>query len=303
MGPGLPLAHSQEYSANDDSLLQTPSDIEKLIVVQATSTTQKSFVLRLGRGENIIPGVRALFSTEKISIVGECLEASREYSLWKPWEPLANIPFKKGQIITYNNNLDSVWNKIPELKETLEEKRTALLFIPPPYWILRYSVARTMQESTTETDAEATPERRSQQMEVIYNKHLYRKLDWGFGGRYDQETAILKSPNLIIPTNRYFLIGEITFNFDKISKTMNNMYAAVGTGFGYSNTKVDSAVSTGYSLLFPVVRLGFLTNLHNNWSLLTEFVGEAIGSTEKFSGGDVQKTNIINAKFALGLRF
>ena len=84
---------------------------------------------------------------------------------------------------------------------------------------------------------------------------------------------------------------------------MNNLYAAVGAGYGYSNTKVDSAVSTGYSLLFPLVRIGFLTNLHKNWCLLTEIVGEAIGSTEKFQGGDVQKTNIINAKITLGLRF
>lgn len=295
--------YSQAYDSGDDSLLQTPSDIEKLIVVQATSTTQKTFVLRLGRGENITPGVRALFSTEKVSVVGECIEASREYSMWRPWEPLANIPFKKGQIITYNNNLDSIWYKIPELKDTLEEKKKALLLVPEPYWIARYSVAKTMQESTTETDAEATPDRKSQQTEVTYNRHLYRRLDWGFGGRYDQETATLDSPNLVIPTTRYFLVGEVAFHFDKLKKTMNNLYATIGAGYGISNTKVDSAVSTGFSLLFPVVRVGFLTNLHNNWALLTEVVGEAIGSTEKFSDGDVQKTNIINAKISIGLRF
>lgn len=302
-----PTSFSAQIDGGDDAVLKTASDLEKLIVVQAISTTQKTFVLRLGRAENITPGVRALFSTEKVSVVGECIEASREYSLWKPWEPLANIPFKKGQIITYNNNLDSIWYKIPELKDTLEEKKQALLMVPEPYWIFRYSVAKTFQQSTTETDAELGPDRKAQQMELTYNKHLYRRLDWGFGVRYDQETATIKetssSPNLTIPSNRYYLIGEVTFNFDKLKKTMNNMYAGIGTGIGYSTTKVDSAISTGTAILFPLVRVGFLTNLKNNWSLLTEVVGEAIGTREKFSGGDVQTTNIMNAKITIGLRF
>ncbi len=296
-------ARAQGIRPSDDAVLQTASDYEKLMVVQTVSTTQRTFVLRLGMQDGVTVGRRALFSTDKVSIVGECIQSSREYSLWKPWEPQANIPFRKGQIITYNNNLDSVWTKIPELQETLEEKKRQLLYIPEPYWALRFSLGKSLSESTTDTSAEQTPSRTSTQFEAVYNKHLYRKLDWGIGARFDKESGELEEGNVTLQSNRYMVYGEISFHFDPSEKTLNHLYAAAGMGMGMSNTKIDDAVSTGTSLLMPVVRVGFMTALSRNYNMLTEVVAESIASKEKFADGTQQNAQMINAKVAIGLRF
>lgn len=294
---------AQEQFQGDDSLLHSETDLERLIVVQAVSNSARTFALHMGMQDGITPGARHLFSTDKISLVGECVQASREYSLWQPWDQNAAVPFKKGQIITYNNNIDSVWTKVPELQDKLDDKKQQLLWRPKPYWAFRFAVGKTMAESTTDTDANATPERTVSQLEGMYNRNLYRRLDWGLGVRYDKESAKLDEGNIVIPTTRYLGMFEISFHFDPLKKTINHLYSAAGIGAGISNTQIDDDTSSGTCFVLPSIRFGFMTSISQNYALLTEAIIEAISSKEKFADGTVQTTNLANAKVSIGIRF
>ena len=109
--------------------------------------------------------------------------------------------------------------------------------------------------------------------------------------------------SLNIPSVRYLAIAEFTYRFKYINNTENYWYAAISTGFGTSGTTVDNTVLTGNAALIPAFRIGLKTNLSKKRAFLIEAVAESIAVQEEFKDGREQRTNIINTKLAVGLKF
>lgn len=297
-------AVGQVEFAADDNIHEHLQGQENLIVIQTVSNTQKTFVIQRGRSNGITPLQKGLFSTDKVSLVARVLEASRYFSLWEVSDPNAIIPFQKGQFVVYNNSLDPIWTKIPELRETLKRRilvkkkrdRTS-------YWTVRGSFSTAVSESISETPTGITEKRNGFHTELVRMMPWQKRLDWGVGLRYDTETARIAEPELIIPTTRFYALLDITYSLSPPTDRADFWYTSLVIGLGRSSTTVDDAVSTGTSTILPGVRIGYKTHVGAGYSLLVEGQVEAVNQTEEFRDGTEQQTQLVNLKANIGLRF
>lgn len=294
-----------EMSADFDASMavKTVDGLEELVIVQTVSSSKASFVVRKGARQGVSVGQKALFSTEKVSILCKAIEVTREYSLWQVSDPKMQVPFTKRQYIVFNTSLETIWQKIPHLKEELNRRVAQIKIKPVPYWTLRGGSHRGLYTTVSETGSQASTDRQGLQLEVAYNSKLIETVDYAIGLRMDNETSTQESPNLTIPTIRYFLTGELTYNFPNFKNTSNHFYSGAGGGIGISQTTVDESKSAGTCFLGPIFRLGLLTKLSDKYGLMVEGSVESISQNEVFADGSRQTSNMVNARLSVGLRF
>ena len=108
---------------------------ERLIVIQTISSSKKTMIVRLGRAQQIRPGMKALFSTDKVSLLMTAKEAGRYNSLWEIDDFGAVIPFEKGEFVVFNNSTESLFDQIPSLKKRLQSEIKRRNYIPKPFWV------------------------------------------------------------------------------------------------------------------------------------------------------------------------
>lgn len=288
---------------SEEKIIKSMIGDDQLVVIQSISLSRRTFVIRRGAKDQVSINQQSLFSNEKISIACQAIEVSRSFSLWKVIEDHAVIPFNKRDYIIFNNSTDGVWMKIPAVKKRIEQKMARSKIKAIPYWTIRGALSNAYSESVNNTAKSNSNSRRAYQGEVHYNFNVMKKVDMSIGARFDYEVASLVSPSIIIPTNRAFLTGELSYHFPNFQKTQNHIYTAIGLGVGYSKTTVDQTVSTGLALINPALRLGLLTKMSTNYSLIIEGIIESISMHESFADNTEQNTNINNFKFAIGLKF
>ena len=277
---------------------------EKLIVIQTVSESKKTMVVRLGRANQIRPGMKALFSTDKVSLLMSAVEAGRNNSLWKLDDTATRIPFERGEFVVFNNSTESLFDQIPSLKKRLLAEIRRRNYIPKPYWVLRGNGTYGVYESTSDITTNRVETRIGTQFELT-NYHFFdRRIDWGWGLRGDIELAVLeKEPRLKIPTTRFLFMGEFLYHFPFLKTEISHFYAGLGVGLGPSITKVSDAISTGYAVSIPVMRLGLQTKISKDYTLLSEIIAEGVSMQESFDDGTEQTTNIANIKLSLGFKF
>lgn len=281
---------------------------EELIVVQAVSTSRQTFVINRGLRHGVNTSMEALFSTKDLSLMARVVEATRDFSMWRINEKRAVFPFEKEQIVTYNQAGTNIWNEIPEVREKLQQALTDAEVFRSIYGAqhsisARLGLTSTFYESVSETDSERKPSRGGFQVEAIYHYRWREKMELGAGLRFDKEDAVIDDPPLTIPSQRYFLLAEFTYHFDRFEKTQNNLYATVGAGIGRSQTTVNDSVSTGLATVLPYVKFGYLAQKSPKFAWFVESSIEAISTNESFLDTKEQTTNLVNAKIGGGLRF
>lgn len=281
---------------------------EELVVIQAVSSSKKTFVLNRGAKDGIARYSESLFSSPDVSLAARAIEVSREHSLWELNDKNATFPFLKDQIVTFNQNRASVWNEIPDVREQIEGiSRSQQMFeryYGPRHAInARMSLSNTFYESISETDSERAPSRGGLSLEGLYLFRLNERIEFGGGMRIDREDAVIEDPDLTIPSTRLFAIAEISYHFAQGRESGNNWYTTVGAGIGRSQTEVDEAVSTGLATLLPYVRVGYLFRRGQRMAFQIESSIEAISTQESFIDTKEQTTNLVNAKVGLGIRF
>ena len=295
---------AQVNSNLDSSMrLNTVSGEEELVIIQTVSASRATFVIRKGAREGAVLHQKALFSTDKVSILCKAIEVTSEYSLWQVADPKMQVPFQKRQFVVLNTSLETIWQKIPHLKEELTKRVAQAKAKPVPYWIVRAGSSRGVYASVSETGSQTSTERVGLQFDGSYNSKLLESVDYSLGLRMDNETSKQESPNLVVSTVRYFVTAELTYNFPDFTNTSNHFYSSAGGGIGTSETSVADAKSAGTAFLGPVFRFGLRTKLSEKYSLLVEGAAEAISMNETFADGTRQTTNIVNGKFSVGFRF
>jgi hypothetical protein len=273
---------------------------EELILIQAISTTEKTFVIRKGAEDGVTPGQESLFSNRNISLMARAVEVTRDFSLWKLIEEQANVPFEKRELVTFNSSSEGLWLEIPKLRTQINQ---ISYFKPSFHWKFRTSFARSISETTSDTAAETEPTRNGVDIEILYGKRFHPRFEWDMGFRYDYETSRLEEPVLVVSTRRYFLTGEVTYHFSPEKRSKGNYYMALGIGAGLSNTIVDEDISAGYSLLLPTASIGYTGPLNENWGYTFNLNGESVSTKEVMPTGEVVSSTIILTKFTVGLRF
>jgi len=273
---------------------------DELILIQAISTTEKTFVIRKGAQDGITPGQESLFSNNNISLMARATEVTRDFSIWKLIEENANVPFVKRELVTYNASAESLWLEIPKLRTQVSQ---ISYFRPSNHWKFRTSFSRSLSETTSDTAAATEPTRNGVDIEILYGKRFHPRFEWDLGFRYDYETSRLEEPVLIISTRRYFLTGEMTYHFSPQKRKDGNYYMSLGVGAGLSNTIVDEDISAGYALLMPTASLGYIGPLNETWAYTFNVNAESVSAKEVMPTGEIQSTTIILTKFTVGLRF
>lgn len=277
---------------------------ERLIVIQTISQSKRTIVVRLGHAQGIRSGAKALFSTDKISVLMTAKEVSRNSSLWVVDDPGAIVPFEKGEYVVYNNSTESLFDQIPSLRKRLEAEIERRNFIPKPYWVLRGNGSVGVYESVSDISSNRVELRAGTQFELNNYYFFDRRIDWGWGLRGDIEIAVIESePRLQIPTTRFLLTGEFLYHFPFFKTSISHFYAGLGLGIGPSITEVSDAISAGYAVSIPVMRLGLETRVSDDHTILAEIIAEGVSMQEKFDDGTLQTTNIANIKLSLGYKF
>lgn len=264
----------------------------ELIIVQSVAKNKKSFVLHLGHLNGITVGQKASFTIEDVSIVARAKHVTRHFSLWQVVNPLANVPFHKGQVVTYNNGSEDIWeftNDRPTPKAKLFKS-----------YIGRLGLGRGLTQSVSQTSDTST-DRYQLQGELLYEAFFRSNLTYGIGGRIERET--ITTPNITFISMKYFLLGEFTYHFPKFESIYDtNIYAGIILGMGLTATEIDGIKQSGYALILPGVKVGVERVLEDNYSLQIEGVLETLSIKENIEFRGQQTTNQTSVKAGIGLK-
>ena len=281
---------------------------EELVIVQTASTDGHTFVISKGLKEGIFKGMEVTFSNGNTSLVCKAIEVNRLYSLWKPLDQNAIIPFRREDIISYNSHaygnvsLDVVadYNNItPQINfDEVYKKFRSLDNLSA-----KLALNNAFSYSSTSVDSKNNTGGLGYSLSFEYNQRWFPEIELSYGLRYDTQTYLLKNPELDIPNNRILGIASINYHLTAFSTSSSNFYVGLTAGLGQSTTTINQTKSKGLVTLLPEARLGYLRPVNTELAMIFEASFESLSSNEKFSDNSVQTTNLINVKATFGLKF
>lgn len=273
---------------------------DEIVLIQAVSSSQKTFAIRKGHYDGIDKGQDSLFTNKNSSFAATAIEVNRHFSVWEIKDKRGQVPFQKGDFITYTNSIENVWTEIPKLhlKPTDE-----LAFKAQKLWVIQGNYSTAFSESVSETDSNRYTGRTGIQFEAYYAKQYDLHWEYQVGFRFDRENSSLSEPQIDVPTQRNMIAANLLYHFEKFKRSDDNAYLGIGLAYGLSNTTVDETVSTGTAYALPILKVGYLNRVADDYSLTFELVIESISSNESFTDTPAQQTNIVNSKFGIGVRF
>ncbi len=86
----------------------------ELIMVQAVSDSKQTFITRNGKRQGHIQGMTGTFTAEDISILAKAITVTGNFTQWEILNKGSQLPFEKGQIVTYYPATEYIWALAPE---------------------------------------------------------------------------------------------------------------------------------------------------------------------------------------------
>ncbi len=285
---------------------------DELVTIQAVGKNKLTFIIRKGAIDGVVQGKQSLFSSDQFSLVAHPIETTREHSIWKISDSRGTVPFERGDIVTYTNTIYNLSMEIPVLRYDAEYKNRmknewykAHSFLKK--FIVRASASFALHETITDVSPERDILRSGMHYEGFYVFDLHEAANFALGLRYDREISNHEIPSFGANNNRFFTMGELLFHIDPLSKYLvgrpRTIYMGIGTGLGISQSQISTSKSSGYAILFPLVRMGYQKVINKDYAFLFEGVSEHIRTKEKFSSFSTQASSILNVKLAVGLKF
>jgi hypothetical protein len=300
----------------------------RLVTVDYVSTSEKSFVVRMGIKDGIHLGALGNFSTPYVSLVAKVIDVSLEYSRWKIQEPEATLPFQSEQVLTYHNTDENLWSTDPDRYFYLKALHNQSPKDLPPYLLagnidekekliqlrqesrlkeFNHSVGvknfyqTSLGESVSLANSGQTTDRKGINWEVMVERRLVYDLYMGLGLRQDQE--IIDSSTVQIETSRQLVFGDISYHINQdllIPKLMLSIGLQVG--IGTSSTTVVGQPQKGRALLLPGIRVGPEFLLPYHFVIHGEVSVEGMSVKESFTDGTFQTSHMTNLRYGLGLK-
>lgn len=287
-------------------LCSLPTWADELVVIKAVSKSKKTFVLPKGHSEGVRIGQKRAFTTDKISLIARVVETQNDMSLWEIDEKNAIVPFNRDDVVVLTSTTESIWTDIARIEKDF--KTISSKYGPEQtntnYIVTRGSLSKGLTEATSETSADQKTTRNGLQLEATYSSPMKAyPVDLGLGLRYDRDAITVSSnSSFTILNTRLFAIGELQYNFEYVGKLSGNFYTGIAVGYGQSTSTLEETKSTGPATLLPCFRIGFSQDFET-YRMLYEAAMESLTMSEKFEDGTTQKTNLVNVKFSLGVRF
>lgn len=270
----------------------------ELIVIQAISSSRKTFITRTGKRQGILQGLKATFNAGNASVIAKATQVTSQFTHWEIVNKKIQAPFEQGDVVTYFPAEEYTWAVVPE------SVRKELIYneIPHPQnsFIAKGGVARALSESTTEV-SDQSPQRGGIMLEVLAEKELGANFAIDGGFRYDRETVNLAESSLI--TQRIFGLAHLTYYFDPLLDYYKaKFYLSMGLGFGQSATESVGITSSGTAALLPSTKLGVQLPIDKRYHFLIEGAFESIQSRETLPNDTTQTTTQNNGMISVGLK-
>lgn len=278
---------------------------EELQVVQAVSSSKRSFVLTKGINEGVSLGQEVIVSNENVNIVCRAIEVNRNYSLWEPVDKRVNVPFKRDEIISFNpHSFGNIALNIDNIELPESYKKEFSYFRESDYWSVAYAYTLGLYQTSSEVSRENSTRRKGSQFQGEYHWRFRPEIELAGGLRYDSEVSRIDSGgNVDIESSRILATLSMTYHLFDLSSGNNNWYVTLTGGIGNASTTINEETSKGRAYLIPELRVGYLVPFTRTKALRLEASVENITSAESFDSGGEQNNSIVNSKLSVGLRF
>jgi hypothetical protein len=270
----------------------------ELLVIQGISRSGQTFITRVGKKNGVFVGKRSTFTAENVSIIAKAISVTREFTQWEIENNFTEVPFRKGQIVTFYNTTEYLWALAPESVKAKLIKSN--LWAPRKSVAVHSSLIRGVSESVSGVDSE-TVERGGLQLELYLESEVNRNFAMGYGIRYTSE--VINIGEASISTTRLLGVLEARYYFNPIKFFFNARPSfGLGAAYGQSFTDATGLTSAGTAMILPITKLGF----HLPISKITEFsfetAFESLQVSEKFETGEKQVTNVNNFKLGIAIK-
>ena len=272
---------------------------DQLVVVQAVSTTGKTFVIRRGVAEGINRHQESVFTNSGASLYAVAVDVNRHYSLWKVRDERGKASFGKGESILFTPAAREALSNLSSFSQNWER----LHFAAYDSWVFRLHYGLSLGESISSIAGERFRDRQGFQLEGGYAKRFRSDMDWRIGLRWDREVTRLFSPTVDSVTYRYLMVGEINYYFVGKEVDVEHYYVGTGGGLGLCSTQTFNVTQWGTCVSFPTVRFGYEYR-YEKYALLFELSVDSLYSRESLPGEvGTQTLNVINSRITAGIKF
>lgn len=270
----------------------------KLTIIQGVSRTGQTFITRMGKKDGIVVGKKATFNTDNVSFIAKAISVSREFTQWEIENQFTDVPFKRGDIITYYDTTEHLWALAPE--EVMSKYIKTEKFLNRKGIGFHSFLTQSYNEAVSGvTDTKVF--RGGFQAELMYEQEINKQYAFALGGRFTKENIVASDANLI--SDRVIAMGELRYYFDQ----MPNFYYArghlsIGLGYGQSQTTTTAVVSSGSARVLPQLKAGLNFPINLRTELVLEGGIEAINIVEEYEDKTEQVSNINHAKVGIGIK-
>lgn len=270
----------------------------ELVIIQAVSSSDKTFLTRTGKSQGIFRGKKATFTSENASIIATAITVSRDQTQWRIDNDVTGVPFTKGAIVTYYDATEYLWALSPEsvkrkyIKNRIHENKTSLE--------LAVALNQTLSESVSGVESELS-QRGGYQFELGLEREFSESFTIAFLARYARELINANAASL---TNQRFMgIVEPRYYFEPIRSFSNaRIFLGLGFGYGRSQTTTTALATSGDSKLLPGAKIALDIPIKPLWHLLIDTTFESLVTEEKLENGQTQDTTFTNFKTGIGIR-
>lgn len=270
----------------------------ELTIIQGISRSGQTFITRNGKKDGIQIGKKATFTADNVSIIAKAIQVTREFTQWEIENNFTDVPFRKGQIVTFYDTQEYLWALTPEkIKQKYVKSQ---LYSPRKSVAGNSSFFRGITESVSGIE-DRSVSRGGVQFEGYFEKELNPNMAWAVGLRYTYETINVAEASL--SSTRFLGIAEGRYYFNP----MRSFYGAkisfaLGFGYGQSSTDTDGLVSSGSAIILPITKMGLHLPVNKQTVFSIEGAFESLETVETLQDGTDQVTNVNNFKVGVGVR-
>lgn len=270
----------------------------ELVIIQGISNTGQTFVTRNGKKDGVAVGMEATFTSNDVSIIAKAISVTREFTQWEINNNYTEVPFRKGEIVTYYDTKEYLWALTPEIVKQKYVK--AELYSPRISLGFHTSFLRGVSESTSGSDS-STSQRGGIIFEGMVEKEFSRHYALAGGIRYSQEVINVDAASLV--STRFLSIIEGRYYFNKIQK-FYNARVMLGIGFGIGQANLDTAgqSSSGQAVILPITKGALVLPVNKTADLMFEFAFESLRTDLEFEDGSNQNSDNNNVRFGIGYK-
>lgn len=279
-------------------LICSSAQAYELTIIQGISRSGQTFITRNGKKDGILNGKKSTFTADNVSIIAKAIQVTREFTQWEIENNFTDVPFRKGQVVTYYDTEEYLWALTPEkikskyVKSQLYSPRKSISANSAFYKGVTESVSGIQDRSVN---------RGGIQFEGYFEKEFNRNMAAAAGLRYTYETINVAEATL--SASRFLGILEGRYYFNPITSFYNSRVSfGVGVGYGQSSTDTDGLVSSGSALLLPITKLALHLPVSRLIDFSIETAFESLETEEKLQDGSTQVTNVSNFKFGIGIK-